>query len=411
MASVSDSLRRQFGPAPADTINEEDSLRELLARDPATAGQARMFGASPIVASPEENANAVLGMLPVVGNVMAAEDAYKAGGRLRDASKAGDVREQRKAMAETLLGVLGALSPLPWGRTAANAAKGAKETAYAFPAWHGSPHDFDEFKLDKIGTGEGAQVYGHGLYFAENPEVARSYQTALSPLTIDGSPIAGDMMLGTYARAKLNGALGGTRRAKLERIAHLEKAKQETANDQSRWQALDKLQAEAKDELAKIDQVQNAKVGTTGRLYQTEIDAEPHQLLDWDVRFERQSPQVQEALKQLPQTQAWLAQKQVVADLRRQIDELNSQRLTREVGEKGGELNRRLLREAHKEEQLDNAFHDYGALANSPESIATLREAGIPGIRYADQGSRGQGAGTSNYVIFDDKLVKIKGKE
>ena len=39
-------------------------------------------------------------------------------------------------------------------------------------AYHGSPHDFDAFDLSKIGTGEGAQVYGHGLYFAENPAVS-----------------------------------------------------------------------------------------------------------------------------------------------------------------------------------------------------------------------------------------------
>jgi hypothetical protein len=31
-------------------------------------------------------------------------------------------------------------------------------------AYHGSPHNFDRFSLDKIGTGEGAQAYGHGLY-------------------------------------------------------------------------------------------------------------------------------------------------------------------------------------------------------------------------------------------------------
>lgn len=34
-------------------------------------------------------------------------------------------------------------------------------------AWHGSPHDFDGFDLGAIGTGEGAQVHGWGLYFAK----------------------------------------------------------------------------------------------------------------------------------------------------------------------------------------------------------------------------------------------------
>ena len=45
-------------------------------------------------------------------------------------------------------------------------------------AFHSSPHDFNKFILEKIGTGEGAQAYGWGLYFAENPEVAKYYREA-----------------------------------------------------------------------------------------------------------------------------------------------------------------------------------------------------------------------------------------
>ena len=47
-------------------------------------------------------------------------------------------------------------------------------------AYHGSPHDFDEFSTDNIGTGEGAQAYGHGLYFAEREGTAKTYRDALS---------------------------------------------------------------------------------------------------------------------------------------------------------------------------------------------------------------------------------------
>ena len=43
-------------------------------------------------------------------------------------------------------------------------------------AFHGSPHKFSKFDMGKIGTGEGAQAYGHGLYAAENPKVAKDYQ-------------------------------------------------------------------------------------------------------------------------------------------------------------------------------------------------------------------------------------------
>lgn len=46
--------------------------------------------------------------------------------------------------------------------------------------YHGTgAKQFSKFNLDKIGSGEGAQAYGHGLYFAGDPEVARSYYDSL----------------------------------------------------------------------------------------------------------------------------------------------------------------------------------------------------------------------------------------
>lgn len=36
-----------------------------------------------------------------------------------------------------------------------------------------------------------------------------------------------------------------------------------------------------------------------------------------------------------------------------------------------------------------------------------LQQAGIPGIKYLDEVSRGAGKGTRNYVVFDDKLIDI----
>lgn len=58
-------------------------------------------------------------------------------------------------------------------------------------AWHGSPHLFTNFDLGAIGTGEGSQVHGWGLYFAQNRNVAEGYKERLSQkdfdvVTIDG---------------------------------------------------------------------------------------------------------------------------------------------------------------------------------------------------------------------------------
>ena len=55
--------------------------------------------------------------------------------------------------------------------------------------WHGSPHKFDKFDSSKIGTGEGAQAYGHGLYLAEAPGVAKSYADKLGERVYKGKAI------------------------------------------------------------------------------------------------------------------------------------------------------------------------------------------------------------------------------
>lgn len=47
-------------------------------------------------------------------------------------------------------------------------------------AWHGSPYQFSKFEGDRIGSGEGAQAFGDGHYFAENPTVAELYHKKLS---------------------------------------------------------------------------------------------------------------------------------------------------------------------------------------------------------------------------------------
>jgi len=44
-------------------------------------------------------------------------------------------------------------------------------------SWHGSPHKFDKFSMAKVGTGEGAQAFGHGLYFTSEKKIAEHYKS------------------------------------------------------------------------------------------------------------------------------------------------------------------------------------------------------------------------------------------
>ena len=61
------------------------------------------------------------------------------------------------------------------------------------PAWQGSPHNFTEFALSAIGSGEGAQAHGWGLYFSKLRETANGYRVRLSNLRklYKGKPYTG----------------------------------------------------------------------------------------------------------------------------------------------------------------------------------------------------------------------------
>ena len=56
---------------------------------------------------------------------------------------------------------------------------------YYQSAWHGSPHDFDTFDLGAIGTGEGNQAHGWGLYFAKDKKIAENYRDILGANSIE----------------------------------------------------------------------------------------------------------------------------------------------------------------------------------------------------------------------------------
>lgn len=49
-------------------------------------------------------------------------------------------------------------------------------------AYHGSPYSFKKFSTQNIGTGEGAQAFGWGLYFTDLEDVAKTYAEKLFPI-------------------------------------------------------------------------------------------------------------------------------------------------------------------------------------------------------------------------------------
>lgn len=136
--------------------------------------------------------NGLFGLFKVAGmsERSAQRLANRATAALRDLSPVGtavDVQEgsqrtargvrQRKA-GETLAGVAQlAMAVIPNApKKVVQRAAGPLKQLFGIRAWHGSPHDFDKFDASKIGTGDGAQSYGSGLYFAEQKDVAEFHR-------------------------------------------------------------------------------------------------------------------------------------------------------------------------------------------------------------------------------------------
>lgn len=197
-------------------------------------------------------------------------------------------------------------------------------------AYHGSPYDFDRFDLSKIGTGEGAQAYGHGLYFAESPKVAEIY------------------------RNKLGGQdVNSTARFYLEQ------------NNWDKPAAIAQMEAEhAKmPEFGKnvVDNIRGQIEKSPARMYEVNINADPAHFLDWDKSLSQQSPP---AIQKLDQTGFLSELKSINAlqDPRTNVRDLVN--------------------------SLQRGYGENSPVRSEPEATAMLSNAGIPGIKYLDQGSR-----------------------
>jgi hypothetical protein len=262
-------------------------------------------------------------------------------------------------------------------------------------AYHGTPHTIKgKFDISKVGTGEGAQAYGHGMYFAENPVVAKQYATDRSYVgkvmagTPDNTPwdaqrIAQDTLNvhGDNAIAQLQSTLKAN--------SQLKNPKQVEANKQLE-DAIDIL---------KTNQLQ-----PTGNLYKVDIpDADIPNMLSWDKPL-REQPEILKTLG---------------FDVKK-YDKLKAQRdampkkFDIDIPEELAQYNKAMVLEKQMREMpidvsgkyfYESLIKKYGTQKAISEALA---EKGIKGIRYLDAGSRGKAAErSSNFVVFEPSQVKI----
>jgi ribosomal protein S18 acetylase RimI-like enzyme len=305
------------------------------------------------------------------------------------------------------------------------------EPDYPIRAYHGSPHSFDRFSLDKIGTGEGAQAYGHGLYFAESEDVARGYRDALqqSLLSLGGDIVTDNPRIARLAKAypSADSAIQGVR----GQLARAENTLATSTDDLDRMIAEADIN-EARTTLAELEPYagQWFDKTPTGSMYEVGINADPAAFLDYDAPLSRQPENVRRVLGyqgNLPPP----PDREIAAIIRTAMRQAEGD--ASQVGmivDNDYGLYQRALEHARQQgveadsagDYIDSVAGDYlrqlslrDARADDLRSLYMGREqelldAGVPGVRYRDGFSRGNETAdspTSNYVLFNDDLVKI----
>jgi hypothetical protein len=152
--------------------------------------------------------------------------------------------------------------------------------------WHGSPHVFERFDLGKIGTGEGAQSYGSGMYVAQNPAVAKEYREKLSS---------------TGSAKNLASKFGGIDQGIAEaqrRIAHYQNLIAEGGGG-----AIDRAKSFLQISEKNLNDLNALKQGlpeNTGAFYKVDLpDTHIRRMLDWDSPIKDQPTPVRKLAKAL----------------------------------------------------------------------------------------------------------------
>jgi hypothetical protein len=223
-------------------------------------------------------------------------------------------------------------------------------------------------RMDKIGTGEGAQAYGYGLYGAEAEGVASNYKGVQGMASADPMPNVASKQLAAY---------GDT--PKMREFMRLVFPK--ASGDQ--------IEAA----------IATAKNPPSGRMYELNINANPEDFLDWDLPLGEQ-PQVLQRLGLSVRPEQEIhdeAFRLMTEGNQREAGKMwfDFPEIQARVDALQGELDRRAPNMTGEEYYRGGGSGDvsnilsqmgYGDPAVRSQE---LREAGIPGIRYLDAGSRG----------------------
>ena len=276
----------------------------------------------------------------------------------------------------------------------------SNRTISPLDVYHGTPHTLPptprnplgEFDASKIGTGEGAQSYGHGIYTAENPDVAKSYQfMEQNWFDTSKAKYKGKSIDSWYEQAQKdqekafrtnNKALEKNATARLaywENIMthnHPENVLKQFTDPNYGWD-------EAANYAKSIDLNKFSGVPRSGNLYKADLpDEKIAQMIDWDKPMSEQRNVIEKMRQALVGPDSPLSRPQQF-----QINDYLNDSVR--------------MRNLYPQSVVD---------LNDPRIVERLRQVGIPGIKYLDEGSRAAGVSkqTRNFVTFPGEEQNLK---
>lgn len=257
--------------------------------------------------------------------------------------------------------------------------------------YHGTPHRFPateanplgEFDASKIGTGEGEQAYGHGVYLAEAPKVAKGYQKSLAGSSYIDSATQTQKRSGDLWTEARNAVLNAGQ-PHPDRAGQIASQVQDWVDSGRSAKTFLKHRAVPKSLEPAYQVAMDAFGGAkknTGALYKADLPDEMiDRMLEWEKPLSEQSEFVKAAIRAMPDAPDESKWKNWTGEY---LYRIHLQRGGRESPEKSLKVT--------ASEKLQNAS--------------------IPGIKYLDAGSRNRGlsaTGTRNFVVFPGEEKKVR---
>jgi len=293
-----------------------------------------------------------------------------------------------------------------------------KEGLNQVEAYHGSPHNFDKFTTEKIGTGEGNQAFGWGLYFTELKSIAKTYANMQMPYS--GKFLFNGEVPNNFIKVDMD---------------YLERTDYPLELDNVKDALIGYYETEIEDSESDLDSFEK---NTTGyNEIKSKIDG-----LKSNLEFIKNADITKNNSKKAiynvslhegktPEQYTWLEWDKPISNKTKQVILSNQESLKKSINESKYVTGKESVSERNEilKEVKDEIIKDlinssdvkvfYGRLSSilggDKKASLFLLENGIDGIKYpAESVSRGATSDNArgfNYVVFDENAVTIKEKE